>query len=140
MANLFPRTIFHLVTEQILDAASDTEGVAHPCRHESHNGPGRLRRGTLSFPTPRRVAVRQTRLAPPAIGILLRFKPGNRTANIRLRKILSDCTETSEDGPSSIDIIDAPSAVPAAVDLLLSLEKPESRRHGWMCLIVPQCR
>jgi hypothetical protein len=29
MANLFPRPIFHLVTEQILDAASDAEGVGH---------------------------------------------------------------------------------------------------------------
>jgi hypothetical protein len=28
--DLFPRTILHLVTEQILDAASDAEGIGHP--------------------------------------------------------------------------------------------------------------
>jgi hypothetical protein len=28
--DLFPRTILHLVTEQILDTASDAEGIGHP--------------------------------------------------------------------------------------------------------------
>ena len=56
MANLFPRTILHLVTEQILDAASDAEGIGHPGRHESHDGPGRLRRRTVPLPAPRRVS------------------------------------------------------------------------------------
>jgi hypothetical protein len=30
VADFFPRTILHLVTEQILDAASDAEGIGHP--------------------------------------------------------------------------------------------------------------
>src|SRR6185503_6885032 len=78
--------------EKILDAASDAEGVSHPRRHESHDGPGRLRRRTLPFPAPLRVAVRQARLTPPAIGILLRLKPGDCTENRGLREIHSDRT------------------------------------------------
>src|SRR5262249_58943683 len=99
MTNLFPRTIFHLVTEQILDAASDTEGVAHAGRHESHDGPGSLRRCAVALPAPCRVAVRQTGFTPSAIGILFRLKPGNRSANVGLRKIFPNGPETGEDRP-----------------------------------------
>src|SRR6185295_7634503 len=140
MTNLFPRTIFHLLTQQILDAASDTESVAHARRHESHDGPGRLRRRAVPLPAPCRVAVRQTRFAPPAIGILLRLKPGNRAANIGLRKILLDRTETCEDGPGAVDIVDAPPTVPAAVGLLLSFEESKGRPHSWVGPIVAQRR
>src|SRR6185295_2746445 len=90
MANLFPRTILHLVAKQILDTASDAEGIGHPGRHEPHDSPSRLRGGTFTLPTPRRIAVRQTGLTPPTIRVLLRLEPGDRAANIGLRKILSD--------------------------------------------------
>src|SRR5437879_12328728 len=83
MADLFPRSILHLVTEKILDAASDAKGIGHPRRHESHDGPGRSRRCTVPRPAPRRViAIRQTRFAPPAIATQLRLKPRNRTAHL----------------------------------------------------------
>src|SRR5438132_14382530 len=82
MADLFPGSILHLVTEKILDAASDAKGIGHPRRHESHDGPGRLRRCTVPLPAPRRViAIRTTGFAPPPTGTLPLRTPGNCTAN-----------------------------------------------------------
>src|SRR3977135_1607883 len=98
MADLFPRSILHLVTEKILNAASDAKGIGHPRRHESHDGPGRLRRCTVPLPAPRRViAIGKTGFAPPAIGSLLRLKPGTCTANVGFWEIPSDHKEASQD-------------------------------------------
>src|SRR4029079_16213085 len=140
MGALVPETSLHLVTKQILDTASDTECIDHAGRHKSHDRPGRLRRRAVSLPAPCRIAVRQTGLTPPAIGVLLGLEPGHRTANIRLREVLYDCTETGQNGPCAINIIHAPPAIPTAVGLLLPLDKPQGRHHGWVCLIVTQRR
>src|SRR4029079_18138374 len=96
MGALVPETSLHLGTKQILDTASDTECIDHPGRHKSHDRPGRLRRRAVALPAPCWIAVGQTGLTPPAIGILLGLEPDHRTANIRLREVLSDCTEARQ--------------------------------------------
>ena len=52
MADLFPRSVFRLVTEQILDATSDAEGIRHPARinfRGQHDLPADLIRLRLVF-------------------------------------------------------------------------------------------
>src|SRR5262249_33454474 len=73
-------------------------------------------------------------VAPAAIGVLDRGQPRSRALDLRRLRINAGGIEASEHRPGSVDVIHAPSAVPAAVLHLGSLEIGDGGREPGLVL------
>src|SRR6476646_11161882 len=77
MANLFPRAVFSLMAEEIINSSHDADGIRHAGRQERQQGPRSLRRRTLATAGLGVIGIGGTAFTPSAIRVLHRFQPGH---------------------------------------------------------------
>src|SRR5260221_5035051 len=87
-------------------------------RHQPHRPPSRLRRGRLTLAFERRVLIRIARFAKRPVEFLDAAEPVGGAADVVAVHALADGSQTREDLPGAVDVVDAPAAEPAAFGFL----------------------
>ncbi len=105
-----------------MDTALDAWAVGVAEGEESHEGPGGLGCGGGAAAFEDGVFVGIAAFAPAAIGVLDTFQPVAGFEDPRFVHIDLEGTEAAEGLPGSVDVIDAPAAVPGSVGFLLVTE------------------
>src|SRR4029077_8384103 len=114
---LFPQAVIALIFGEIRDAASNSRMLHLACRHQTEKRPcglrGRARRLLVAAIVQ---LVARSVLAPAAVLILDRSEPLYRPAKHRRLSVHARGVERAQHRPGAVDVIHAPTAVPAPVD------------------------
>src|SRR5215813_5090625 len=135
---LRPASIPVLLVDQVLDASAHGVRVVVARIHEAYQRPPGLRRRADSFAFELGILIGLAAFSPAAVGVLDRPDPINRFANPRFVHITADISQPTKDDAGAIQIVHAPSAVPATLRLLLALQElncavDNLAVHGIMC-------
>src|SRR5262249_47684706 len=120
---LRPRAVGPLGADEPVDAALDGVALRSVGSEEAEERPRGLRGRALALPGETLVVVGGDRLAPAAVGVLVRTQPLDGTADVRRAQILADRGEADERAPRPVDEVDAPAAPPRAVLALRPAEE-----------------
>src|ERR1700722_624398 len=124
VVGLVPGAVRALGASQPADAALDGRAVALARGEQREQRPRGLRGGGGALRRPVFwVVVRAQVLAPAAVRVLYRLKPGDRTADLRLMRLDPGGDQRGQHRPGAVQVVRAPPAEPRAVRLLV-LQQP----------------
>src|SRR5207253_8009969 len=104
---LVPRPFGRLRLRQERHTSFGAERIATASGEDGKQGPRGLRRGALTAPRPRAVAVRTEVLAPAAVGVLVRFQPAHGAPDARIGGRHARRDQRGHDRPDPVDVVRA---------------------------------